>query len=76
LDVASVVRTTTTDGDGNHLFPLVVYGIYGLSVEHEGFRTALQRDLTLELNQNGPVDVTLELGRTSGTVQVTAKWIR
>jgi hypothetical protein len=69
----NVSRTTMTDDDGNYLFPLVEVGVYSLTVEHEGFKKALQVDLTLELNQNGRVDVTMELGRTSDTVQVTAE---
>jgi hypothetical protein len=69
----NVSRTTMTDGDGDYLFPLVEVGVYSLTVEHEGFKKALQVDLTLELNQNGRVDVTMELGRTSETVQVTAE---
>jgi Carboxypeptidase regulatory-like domain/TonB dependent receptor len=69
----NISRTAMTDGDGNYLFPLVEVGVYSLTVEHEGFKKALQVDLTLELNQNGRVDVTMELGRTSETVQVTAE---
>jgi hypothetical protein len=69
----NVSRTTKTDEDGIYLFPLVEEGVYSVTVEHGGFKKVIRTDLTLELNQNGRVDVTLEVGSTSETVQVTAE---
>src|SRR5579859_3387565 len=67
-----ISRTTTTGSDGSYLFPLVDAGIYRLTVEHAGFKTNIQTDITLEVNQNGRLDVSLQLGQTSETVEVTA----
>jgi hypothetical protein len=69
----NISRTTNTDADGNYHFPLVEVGVYSVTVEHAGFKKAVQSDLTLELNQNGRADVTLELGSTNDIVQVTSE---
>lgn len=67
-----VSRTTTTENDGTYLFPLVDAGVYRLSVEHSGFKKNIQNDITLEVNQNGRLDVTLEVGQATDTVEVSA----
>jgi hypothetical protein len=68
----NVSRTTRTENDGSYLFPLVDAGTYRLTVEHAGFKKIVQSDITLEVNQNGRLDVTLELGQTSEVVEVSA----
>jgi Carboxypeptidase regulatory-like domain/TonB dependent receptor len=68
----NVSRSTKTDNDGNYLFPIVEAGIYRLTVEHPGFKKAVQSDITLEINQNGRLDLTLELGQTNEVVEVNA----
>jgi hypothetical protein len=69
----NVNQTTKTDGDGNYLFPRVQAGVYRLTVEHGGFKKVVQDDITLELNQNGRLDVALELGQSSEVIEVKAE---
>jgi Carboxypeptidase regulatory-like domain/TonB dependent receptor len=69
----NVSRTTTTDADGIYLFPSVEPGKYRLTVEAAGFKKAIQNGIVLELNQNGRLDVSLELGQTTDVVEVKAE---
>jgi hypothetical protein len=71
-EATNVSRTTKTDGEGNYLFSLVDVGTYRLTVEHSGFKKNIQSGIILEVNQNGRLDVTLEVGQTSEVVEVSA----
>jgi hypothetical protein len=71
-EATNVSKTTKTDADGNYLFSLVEPGTYRLTLEHSGFKKNVQSGITLEINQNGRLDITLEVGETSQTVEVTA----
>jgi len=68
----NISRTTTTDSDGSYLFSLVEVGTYLLTVEHVGFKKNVQSGIKLEVNQNGRLDVTLDIGQTTEIVEVTA----
>jgi len=68
----NISRTTKTDAEGNYLFSLVDVGNYQLTVEHAGFKKNVQSGITLEVNQNGRLDVTLEIGQTTEVVEVSA----
>jgi hypothetical protein len=71
-EATNVSKTTKTDGEGNFLFSLVEVGKYRLTVEHTGFKKNVQSGITLEVNQNGKLDVTLEIGQATETVEVNA----
>src|SRR5580692_6593380 len=53
----NISRTTKSDADGNYLFSLVEVGTFAVSVDHPGCKKILQTGITLELNQNGRLDV-------------------
>jgi hypothetical protein len=61
---------TTTDSAGRYLLRPLPPATYELAVEATGFRTFLQAGITLNVNQNATVDVTLKLGETKQTVEV------
>ena len=69
----NVNRTTKTESDGTYLFSLVDVGTYRLAVEHAGFKKNVQDGIVLEVNQNGRLDVTLEVGQNTETVEVSAE---
>src|SRR5580692_2579874 len=50
---------TSTNSEGRYLFALAEPGTYRLAVEHSGFKTSIQSDLRLEIDQNERLDVTL-----------------
>ena len=64
--------TAATNDDGIYAFPRIPNGSYTLKVEAPGFKSFLQTDLVLELNQRGRVDITLQLGAVSESVEVSA----
>jgi hypothetical protein len=66
----NATRNTTTDKNGDYLFNLVNIGTYDLQVAQRGFDTYLRKGITLEINQNARLDVTLQVGRTSEVVEV------
>jgi hypothetical protein len=65
-----VSRDTVTDGGGAYQIPLVPIGAYTVSVQAGGFRKSIAGPQELEINQSLKVDVSLEVGPTSETVQV------
>jgi hypothetical protein len=69
----AISRSTTSGADGGYLFDVLPAGTYKLTVEHPGFRSFLQTGVVLEVYQNGRLDVTLQLGETSATVEVKAE---
>lgn len=71
-EATNVSINAKTDNDGNYLYPLVAAASYRLTVEKAGFKKSIQNGIKLEVNQNGRVDVVLEVGQTSDTIEVSA----
>ena len=64
---------TTTNEEGIYAFPRIPVGTYSLKIEAKGFKTSVQPNLTLELNQRARVDVTMQVGGITETVTVSAE---
>lgn len=64
---------TVSDSAGNYVIPLLPPGEYVVSVEAAGFRKAIQRGLTLQVNQQAQLDISLQVGQVSEAVEVTAQ---
>src|SRR6202034_628654 len=64
-------RNTTTGKDGDYVFNLVPIGAYEVTVEHAGFEKYVRKGITLEINQNARLDVSLQIGMASQVVEVT-----
>src|SRR5207247_133046 len=65
--------SSITNSTGDYVFPLLVPGLYTITVEHPGFKTHTRTGVVVRVNDQVTVDVTLELGQASQTVQVTAE---
>ncbi len=65
-------ETTTTGNDGSYQIPLLPAGSYRVSAEAPGFRKSVTNIEKLDINQSLKVDVKLEVGATTETVQVEA----
>ncbi|MGH9666159.1 MAG: carboxypeptidase regulatory-like domain-containing protein, partial [Bryobacteraceae bacterium] len=63
---------TKTNQDGIYAFPRIPVGRYQLRVESSGFKTYVNPDIQLELNQRARADVQLEVGALSESVSVTS----
>jgi len=67
-----VSRALSSNQDGTYLFTLVPVGTYKVSVEKQGFRKYVQSGIILLVNQNGKLDVSLQVGAQDQVVEVTA----
>jgi hypothetical protein len=63
-------RTTQTNSDGRYHFASVPVGAYEITVESTGFAKYQQSGITLALNQNAIVDVTMKPGAVQEVVNV------
>jgi hypothetical protein len=69
----NLTREAVSDSSGRYLITLLPAGDYSVSAEAQGFRKLVQSGLVLQVNQQARLDLTLELGRASETVEVTAQ---
>ena len=65
-------RTQTTNSDGGYLFKPVPPGTYRLEVEMKGFKKALIASLQAQVDTPSDVDIQLEVGNVSETVNITS----
>ncbi len=64
-------RSTQTNENGTFVLPLLPPGTYDLKVEATGFTTANQKDITLTVGQQLPLNFTLSPGQITTVVNVT-----
>src|SRR3954447_12391109 len=62
---------TTTNDEGVYAFPRIPIGTYSVRVEAPGFKSAVQSGLALEVNQRARLDVTMQVGGVTETVEVS-----
>src|SRR5215472_12369080 len=78
---ASIVLTNQGTGieaksnaseEGNYTFSNVKIGVYTVTAEAPGFSKAVAKDITVNVNARQRVDLVLQVGAVSETVEVTA----
>src|SRR5882724_4895765 len=57
----NLVRNAASDNSGNYIITQLAPGDYSLAVEANGFRKLVQNGLTLQINQQAQVNLTLQL---------------
>jgi hypothetical protein len=62
---------TVSDSSGNYLFPSLPIGLYRVEVSASGFETVALTDLKLDVATTVTKNVTLKIGQTSTTVEVS-----
>ncbi len=65
-------RTTLTRAEGNYLIEILPPGIYTVTAQKTGFRTATFEHVALEVNQKASLDFKLEVGPTRESVTATS----
>ncbi len=65
-------RETTTNTAGIYQFPALPIGAYRVSISKDGFNSVEIPNVELSVGQPRTIDVRLEVGRISSTVQVSA----
>jgi hypothetical protein len=69
----NLAREAVSDSSGSYIITLLPPGDYTITVEASGFRKLVQSGLSLQINQQARLDLTLQLGQVSETVEVTAQ---
>jgi len=68
----NAVRTAETSGEGLYTFTAVPPGVYNVKVEHPGFRAVSSTNVQVQVQQSVRLDLTLQVGQVSETVEVSA----
>ncbi|HEY9405111.1 MAG TPA: TonB-dependent receptor [Pyrinomonadaceae bacterium] len=66
-------RTFQTNDEGVYNAPQLPVGTYTVTVENPGFKKSVQENIKLSVNDRRPLDITLEPGQVTETVNVTAE---
>ena len=61
-----------TDDAGTFNAPFLIPGTYAVAVEKEGFKRSVSANVVLDVDQKARVDMSLEVGQLSQTLEVTA----
>jgi hypothetical protein len=64
--------TVVTNKDGGYIFPTLPIGRYRIEVKMQGFKTVIRTGITLSVQQVAVVNMTLEVGAVTQSVEVTA----
>ena len=64
----ALVKTVTTNDDGNYTVPFLQPGTYNIAVDKTGFSRVVRENIKLEVAQTAGIDITL--GVTAGSVEV------
>ena len=67
-----VSRSSQANGSGNYVFPDLPPGHYAVSVEQTGFKKQTRQNVTVDVNTSTRVDVQLQPGDITETIEVTA----
>jgi len=67
-----VARDTVTNEVGNYLITALLPGNYRITAEAPGFKEMIREPVTLEVDQVGRIDFTMEVGATRESVTVEA----
>src|ERR1700681_3538633 len=68
-----ISRTSSTEGNGNYSFTLLPPSVYTLQIEAPGFKQYKQEGITLEGGQNIEQNISLTVGATTETVEVSSE---
>lgn len=71
-DLTGFTRTVESASDGAFLIPLLPIGeSYRLAIDAAGFKSFSRTGIGLQMNQNARIDVTLQVGTTTESIEVT-----
>jgi hypothetical protein len=68
-----IAQKTVTDTSGNYTVPDLIPGVYSVTAEKEGFNRLTRSGITLEVDQKARVDVALQIGSVTQSVEVTGE---
>src|SRR3974390_2898443 len=69
----NITREATTNATGEYLFLEVPVGAYTIEVNQTGFKKFVRKDVVVDLNAVVSVDIPLQVGGSTETVEVTGE---
>ncbi len=72
-EAAGVKLTTKTNSSGFYSFQSLGVGTYDISVSQSGFKTAIIKDLVVQVGQNAAANLSLQVGEIAQSVTITAE---
>jgi len=66
------IRVVTTNEEGIYSIPALVPGMYDVKAEKSGFKVTTRTGIELQVQQTARVDLNLEVGQVSETIEVSA----
>ncbi len=66
-------RKMVSDTAGTYIVSQLPVGIYSVRIEAQGFKTAIRRDIPVQVNENRRVDVSMEVGSVTESLTVTGE---
>src|SRR5689334_4538794 len=72
-EATSTEFRTVTNTEGYYLVPSLPPAVYRLQIEKQGFKSVRQTGIELVVGQVGRVDITLQVGALSDSVEVNAR---
>lgn len=72
-DATGIATNTTTNASGDYTFPTLPVGTYSLTFDQTGFKTVIRKSVTLDVNQVITLNMTMQIGQTKETVEVTSE---
>src|SRR5262245_53153622 len=67
----SIVSESVTTSEGSYYIPYLIPGTYRIRIEAAGFKTYVRDGIILRTNESPRIDVVLEVGSVSDTINVT-----
>ena len=74
--LTGVARTLETNASGAYLAPELVAGTYDIKAEMPGFKTYSRTGLVLNVNDNVRVDIPMQVGQVTQSVEVSAAAVK
>src|SRR6201998_276127 len=68
----AIDRSVVTESDGTYRIAALPPGVYEIKVSKDGFESEAFKDVEVTLNRTLVYDVTLEVGKTSQTIEVSS----
>src|SRR5215467_4418645 len=72
-EATGVSRNTQTSESGDYVFPELPVGTYSVSFDLTGFKNIVRKAVTLDVNQVISLNMTMQIGETKETVEVTSE---
>jgi hypothetical protein len=70
-EATNVTRSTMSGSNGEYIFLEIPVGTYDLAVTQQGFKRYERKGVTIDLNQVANLDIPLQVGGSTETVEVT-----